>query len=79
MDIYCYHCDRIFNRDTRINGKTISEYENLYGTYCPYCFKFIEPIKDLDILEQNRLKLEVFRQEVRNLLRRKLLGDRNVN
>lgn len=68
MDIYCYHCDSIFNRDKKINGKVVDEYVNLYGTMCPNCGKVVKPM-DKNPYERNA---EETLEKMRIIMREKL-------
>lgn len=73
MDIYCYHCGFVFNRDKFFNGKLIEEYVNVYGTLCPRCEKVVKPLKELSSTK-NKEKLEMLKIDFLNKLRKKI-GD----
>ncbi|MFW6015250.1 MAG: hypothetical protein ACOCRK_02285 [bacterium] len=66
----CPFCSKKINRETIINGKVIERSYNIYGTWCPYCHKFIKPNKSPKFLKEINEK----EQELKNRILNKIKG-----
>lgn len=71
MEIVCPKCEYVIDRDKYIEGQLIEEYNNIYGTCCPKCGKFIAPLQKSKFFTNNELKRELLREEMRERLKRK--------
>lgn len=78
MKILCSNCGFIINRDKYIHGFIVEEYINIYGTHCPNCGFFIEPIIESNIKKDFDDKNNKLKQEVLERLRKKITGE-NLN
>jgi len=65
--VECEKCGSSFERD------------NIYGTRCPNCKNLIEPFKEPGFIEENKLKLKKLQKEFLEKLKKRLIGDNNVN
>lgn len=69
-EIFCDNCEHVFKKQSKINGKVIEEYDNIYGCYCPECGFFIKPDKEIKIIKENKQKINILRKKMLNKLRR---------
>ncbi len=72
MKIICSNCGYLIDRDKIIEGQVVEEYKNIYGTTCPKCGKFNEPMIVSTEMTEKKNKLELLREQVRDKLRKKL-------
>ena len=72
MKIVCNRCGYEINRDKYIGEQLVEEYENIYGTHCPSCGKFLSSFKKMSIVSENELKMELLKEQVREILREKI-------
>lgn len=75
MNMICYHCGHMFNRDLKIGNKVIEEYSNVFGTICPNCEKRIEPFDVPFFIKDNIDKMDRIRMQFRDKLRKKIIGE----
>ena len=77
--IECFECGFCIDRSNGLHeaDPRHEAYENLYGTICPQCGKFIEPIIEAKFVKENRLKLELLQEEIREKFRKKVLETTN--
>lgn len=75
MKIICDKCNYIIDRDKYIGDKLVEEYSNIYGTCCPNCKGFIKPFKELSINDDNDLKMELLKNEMREKLKKNMQGE----
>lgn len=73
----CPFCNEKIDRKTKIDNNIIEKYKNVYGTWCPFCHKFIKSeIKPVFIKEieekENKLKYKFL-----NKLRKKIFKEYN--
>lgn len=66
--MYCEHCLNIIELDR----------ENIYGYICPFCHNRINPKKDPNFVSENKEQLNIMRQKVRGILRKKVQQSMNV-
>ena len=74
MEIKCYECGNVINRDVYKNGILVEEYKNIHGTYCK-CGNFIRPLKKTFSNEDKEMKMEILKEDMREKLRKKLKGE----
>ena len=68
MSVICEHC-----------GHEMTNRENVYGTFCVKCNKFISPQKKPKIIQEAEQRLIEQQAVIRDYLRRTILGDKNGN
>jgi len=61
MDTVCSEC-----------GYVIKNYKNIYGTRCRRCNAFIKPEKKPRFIIENKEKIKLLQQEMRNKLKKKI-------
>ena len=71
MKIICYKCETIIDRDKYIDGQLVEEYKNIYGTVCPNCGFLIKPFIKSSLKDENQLKMEILKNEMKEKLRKK--------
>lgn len=59
----CDKCDKEFDRFVKINEKVIENYNNIYGTRCPYCRHLVKPEQQLKLVQENKIKRDKLRDE----------------
>lgn len=53
--------------------------ENLYGTICTKCYKYIPPESEPKIVQYNKMKLQKSQEIIREYLKKKITGEKNGN
>lgn len=61
--IECPYCEYVWQRDEK-------SYDNIYGRFCPSCNKFIKPVIEPKFVAENKVKLELLHEEIRNKIRK---------
>ena len=75
MKIICNKCEYVIDRDVHVEGKLVEEYKNVFGTTCPNCKNIIRPSKKPFFDEEKEMKMGIFREEMREKLRKKIKGE----
>lgn len=75
MQIVCFNCGYVINRDVYMDGILIEEYKNIYGTTCPHCGHVIKPDKHVAFVEEMENKKRKFSSIIIGKLRKKILGE----
>lgn len=72
--IECPHCFHSWKKDNGLNpvDPRYEEYDNIYGTMCPKCRKFVPPLVCPKFVTENKVKLELLQEEIREKIRNKI-------
>lgn len=72
--MFCLKCEKEFERKKFFYNNIIEEYNNVYGTRCPYCNSLIKPIEEHNVGSENIGKIEKLKQIMLNKIENKLKG-----